>query len=117
MGTITTQLVETGEKRDTCGRKTLPAARRAQLLREYEASGLTRAAFARREGLNYSTFAGWVQQTTMSAPEPIRFAQLRLPTPAVASGAVELEVRLLDGMTLRGNKVKELAALVRALRS
>ena len=35
-------------------------ARRAELVAEYRRSKLTMAAFARREGLAYSTFAGWV---------------------------------------------------------
>ena len=103
----------------------MAVARRAELLREYRASGLTQAAFARREGLNYSTFAGWVQRMTATAPEPIEFAQLRLPPvlppspkPALTSSEpVELEVRLPDGTLVRGSKVKELALLVRALRA
>lgn len=53
-------LVETGDKRDGRGYRIATLARRAELVAEYRQSGLTMAAFARREGLAYSTFAGWV---------------------------------------------------------
>lgn len=77
------------------------------------------AAFARREGLKYSTFAGWVLKCTARGPRrvaPVRFAEVRLPS---ASGVPtpSLEVRLIDGTVARGTNAGELAALVRALRS
>jgi transposase-like protein len=98
-----------------------PVARRAELVREYQQSGLTQAEFARREGIKYATFAGWVLKATKQppAPSPIQFAQLRLPaqaSPSPSAETTQLEVRLPDGTSVRGNKVKELAALVRALR-
>ena len=132
MGTmVTTELVEDGTKRDRIGRRHLSAERRLALLAQFRQSGLTREAFARREGLRYTTFCGWVQQAAREAgagiaparrakppeggPRPaprIAFAQVALP----ASAAPGLEVRLPDGTTLRGGHVGELAALVRALR-
>ena len=39
-------VVETGEKRDTRGRRMTPAVRRRQLVQAYRASGLTMAGFA-----------------------------------------------------------------------
>lgn len=121
MGAITAEVIETGEKRDQRGHRVTPVERRAELVREYRQSGLTQAEFARREGIKYATFAGWVLKASKQspAPSPIQFAQLRLPAPVSASAAAEpteLEVRLADGTSVRGNKVKELAALVHALR-
>ena len=125
------ELVETGEKHDALGRRRTPAERRAELLTAYQASGLTQSAFARREGIRYSTFCTWAQTERRSGglpPAPagrkrrrragaqaVRFAEVRLSgLPASLPG---LEVRLPDGTLLRGGNAMELAALVRALRA
>jgi len=119
--TETTELIETGDRRDELGRRIVPAARRAELVRAYAASGLTQAAFARREGLKYTTFAHWVQVVAKSAPgrSAVQFAEVRLPlaAPGGPRGAGRLEVRLADGTVLSGNDATELAALVRAVRA
>lgn len=134
--TATTELVETGEKRDALGRRRTPAERRAELLAAYRASGLTQTAFARREGIRYSTFCTWAQAERRRGalpavpagrkrrrggaapagrpPQRINFVEACLPGPAPVSG---LEVRLVDGTMLRGGSAGELAALVRALRA
>ena len=129
--------METGEKRDTLGRRRTPLARRAELLAEYRQSGLTQTAFARREGVRYSTFCTWAQAERRSGglppapaggkrrrvagtpavrpPGRINFVEACLP--AVAAPVPGLEVRLSDGTVLRGSSAVELAALVRALRA
>jgi transposase-like protein len=120
MVTTTTELIDSGEKRDTMGRKRTPLERRRELVREYRGSGMTQANFAQRAGINYTTFCGWVQAEAKKQSQPVKFAQLQLPPalPAVAPlEPTELEVRLCDGTSVRGNKAEELAALVRALRS
>ncbi|HEY0282972.1 MAG TPA: hypothetical protein VGC27_10165, partial [Rhizomicrobium sp.] len=79
---------------------------------------LTQAAFARREGLRYPTFAHWVQQSNKGVLAPaVRFAQVRGPQPALDAPPQRLEVQLPDGTTVRGGEVALLAELVRALRS
>lgn len=109
--TTATELVETGERRDRLGRRITPAARRGELVTAWRASGQTQAAFARREGIKYSSFAAWVQAERRTESNParpqtapgqpaVRFAEVRWPAPAPG-----LEVRLPDG------------TLVRALRS
>lgn len=137
MGTIVAEVIDVGEKRDGRGRRITAARRRAELVKGYHASGMTMAAFARREGVKYPTFAHWVMKAAQAAPEPaapgsgsvpkptpIRFAELKLSAPpAVPSPPRKptvregLEARLPDGTVLRGNNPAELAALIRALRS
>jgi len=120
MGAIETEVVETWDKRDGRGRKLRLVERRTGFVRSYQSSGLTMAAFARREGLKYSTFAGWVLRSaarSSSRVAPVRFAEVRLPIPAASGPAPGLEVRLIDGTIARGTNAMELAALVRALKS
>ncbi len=118
MAALTAEVVDTGEKRDTRGRRVTPAERRLQMVAAYRASGMTMAAFARRERINYATFAGWVAKATAqnNARAPIKFAQVTLPLAAPAVAVDPLEVRLADGTVLRGSRVSDLVALVRALR-
>lgn len=117
--TAATELVHHGERRDRAGREHRPRERREQLLAAFRDSGLTRAAFAKREGIRYATFCHWVQRAAKTAlattnPMPaVRFAEVALPSRANASA---LEVSLPDGTVVRGGSAEELAALVRALR-
>jgi transposase-like protein len=113
-----TALVDTGRKRDAQGRRIITAGERAALLAAYAGSGLTQRAFARQEGLNYSTFTAWLQGRRRAAEvasptAKVRFAEVRLP----AAASHGLEIRLPDGLVLRGSHATELAALARALRS
>jgi len=120
MGAIIAEVVDTGEKRDGRGRRLNSAERKEELVRAFRESGLTMAAFARREQLSYSTFAGWVLRAGRSGvrrrKKRVRFAEVRLGTPLATTPAV-LEVRLADGTVVRGSVAGEVAALVRALRS
>jgi hypothetical protein len=50
MGAITAEVVDTGEKRDGRGRRVLPRSQRLALIEAFRASGMSMAAFARREG-------------------------------------------------------------------
>jgi len=121
---VMTELVETGEQRDRLGRKITPAARRRALVAAWRESGRTQAAFARSEGVSYTTFASWVQaerrgwSKAEGAPKPApprpRFVEAHLPPPVPVA---HLEVRLLDGTVLRGSHATDLAALVQALRA
>ncbi len=112
------ELVDVGEERDSRGRRVFPAAERRKLVGAFRASRMTMAEFARREGINYSTIAGWVHRD--HPKRAIEFEQVQLPMatmPQLAASRAELEVRLPDGTVLRGGRVPDLVALVKALRS
>ncbi len=103
------------------------------MVKEYEASGLTQAEFARRAGLNATTFAHWVQRSRRdakaktlapdAAPVAVtpRFVEVQATTPVApvvaAEPAARLSVSLPDGVVLRGAEPVALAALARALRA
>jgi hypothetical protein len=120
MEMITTEVVETGRKYDVKGRRLVAAAERAALLAAYDGCGLTQVEFARREGIKYSTFTTWLQERRHAArkakePAPkMRFEEVRLPAQSAHDG---LEVRLPDGMVIRGASALEVAELLRALRA
>jgi hypothetical protein len=91
-----------------------PPAQRRALVESFRTSGLTAAAFARREGLKYQTFAGWVNRSCRES-SAVRFAQVSLPA-ASASHRAALEVQLVDGTLVRGGDARAVAELVRSLR-
>lgn len=49
-------------KRDALGRVTVTREQRVALLDEFERSGLKGRPFARMAGVNYPTFANWIQK-------------------------------------------------------
>jgi hypothetical protein len=118
MRIISTEVADSGPKRDSRGWRVSDRSRRAELLAAYDRSGLTQKAFAQREGVNVHTFVSWLQQRRRArgptaAATPVRFAEV----PWSGARAVGLEVVLPDGATVRGAVASEVAALVRLLRS
>jgi hypothetical protein len=63
-------------------RRTL-ANRRLELLAAFEDSGLSAAAFARQQGIGYTTFCGWRQRQTKAQPCPA-FVEVEVSPPAAA---------------------------------
>lgn len=115
MGSVTAEVVDTGERRDERGRRVVPRAQRLALMAAFRASGMTMAKFARREGINYTTFAGWMhREGTAAMNAPIKFTELRMPSASMPSGS--LEIRLPDGTVVCGSRVTDLVTLIRALR-
>jgi hypothetical protein len=87
--TNTTPAEEQVLKTDVLGRVKTPAARREQLLDEFERSGLTGQKFAEVVGIKYQTFATWAQKRrrqrgaypAVKRPKPLRWLE------AVVEGA------------------------------
>lgn len=114
MESIATELVDTGEKRDALGRRIVPQEQRAAMIAAYEASGLTQAEFARREGISFWSFAKWISRNRAKArPQPAKFAEVSTLASRPSS---PLEVALPNGMVIRGGDVEQLAALAQRLR-
>jgi transposase-like protein len=97
---------------------TSPEQRRV-ILREFEGSGISAAQFARRIGVKYSTFAGWVQRyrrtKRLGAKPPVRLLEAVVAPGSLNStfllelpGGARVEIR-------EASQVPLVAALVRAL--
>ena len=111
MTLLTTELVDTGEKRAKNGRRMIPAEAREALIAEYETSGLTQRAFALREGLSFCTFTTWLARQR-KAQRKSKFTEVSVAQPK-ESGV--LEIVLPNGVVLRGKEVEPLAALMERL--
>ena len=62
-------------KRDALGRVTLTGEQRDHLLDEFERSGLKGRPFARLAGVNYTTFASWIQKRRHARGDYARVAR------------------------------------------
>lgn len=113
MGAITTEVVETGARRDTRGRRIATAEEKTALIAAYAQSGLTQRAFAQREGVKYCTFAAWLGRHRRETGRA-RFAEVDLGR--VAGAGLALEITLPDGLIMRGSDVEQLALLLGRLR-
>ncbi len=89
-------------KCDGLGRVRMPVDRREALLDEFEKSGLSGAAFCRMTGVQYGTFANWVQ-----ARRKKRLAMGGAAPGAVLFGPDESDgsVRLLEAVVEGGSRL------------
>ena len=123
------EIVETGSKRDASGRRIESMQERERLLASYDCSGLTQVAFAKREGIAYSTFVYWIKyrrqcqrkgKACATPPKPTApkqvFHEVAAPAPTPEPGLLNLEVSLPDGSIVRGTDPHALASLIKALR-
>lgn len=65
------------------------SSERAELLRAFDRSGLSAAAFARQEQINYTTFCGWRQRRdeAVGSPGAPKFLEVELPSAAAPSSS------------------------------
>jgi hypothetical protein len=124
----TTPTDETILKTDVLGRVKTPAARREQLLDEFERSGLTGQKFAEVVGIKYQTFATWAQKRrrqrgaypAVKGPKQLRWLEAVVPE-ARGSGdknPLPLVLELPGGTRVQITDAKQAAlaaALLRAL--
>ena len=74
-----------------------------EILARWEASGLGRMAFCRREGLGYGNLLNWLRRRTAA-----NVAQAHAPAQGVGGGGL-LEVRLSEGVSEGGARMEVLA--------
>jgi hypothetical protein len=113
MKMIAAEVMEDETKQAAGGRRLRKAEQIAEVVAGYEASGLSMAAYARREKLCYPTFAAWVKKSRSAPLVPrMTFARVELPGRPAAPG---LSATLPNGVVLSGGDPMALAALVREL--
>lgn len=91
-----TTLTDEVLKTDARGRVRTPKARREALLVEFERSGVSGKKFAAMVGVNYQTFASWVQQQRKGRQGPPVAAPLRPVVDAPAPEALRLVEAVID---------------------
>jgi transposase-like protein len=110
-------------KFDRRGRLRYGPEQKAALVEAYAASGLSGPKFAALHGVNYQTFASWLQKRKRAAsptglPAPQDWALVEVAVPAVRGSAPGLTVLLPGGAELRvagSDAVPLAAALIREL--
>jgi transposase-like protein len=90
------------------------AAQRAQVLAAFERSGLSASAFARQQGLHYTTFCGWRQRQAEAGPSPAGFVQVQLVEPEAVG---ELVIELGAAARLRLTRLAQLPLAARLLQA
>jgi transposase-like protein len=111
---------------DTKGRVRTSKEQRCHILAEFERGGVSAAEFAKRSGIKYSTFAGWLQRHRRAKPKG-QSPSMRLLEAVVEQtqggttpSASSVRVRLAGGTQIEITDAKQIplaAALVRALAS
>lgn len=115
MDAITTELVDTGEKRDARGRRLAVRRERESLIAAYERSGLTQRAFAEREGIGFYRFVAWLKRDR-DRRQKSRFAEVSIAGDKRPTPPSTVEVALPNGVVVRGADVEQMVALVERLR-
>ena len=95
------------------------------MLAGYPESGLTQKVYARRDWINNHTFVAWLGQARHGRGESARRSgpggrpnvQARFAEVSLGASFQTLEVRLPDGMIVRGDDPEVLLCLIRGLRS
>lgn len=93
--------------------KRIPPFRRAKFLAAFERSGLSAAAFARQQGLHYTTFCGWRHRRAKTKASP-GFVQVELPSPAVPA---ELVIELSERARMRLTSADQIELAARLLQA
>ncbi|HTX21458.1 MAG TPA: hypothetical protein VMD27_06340 [Candidatus Aquilonibacter sp.] len=98
--------------KSSIGRRHAAAARREQLLAQFERSGMSAAEFARQRGLSYTTFCGWRARRDKTKALP-SFVQVEVAPCAVAEG---LMIELGGQARVRVHSEKEMVLAARLIR-
>ena len=131
-------------KQDALGRISIPKDQREQLLDTFEAGAMSGKAFAKQHGINYQTFASWIQKRrrargdyenedtrrqlrmgkkkisapikSSTPPMALNFIEAEFTTPPDTSLSAVLEVLLPGGVVVKLTSESQLPLLTSLLR-
>ena len=83
-------------KTDALGRVRVKTARREALLDEFERGGTSAQAFAKLVGINYQTFASWIQKRRRARRQYPAVPIKTLPSTATTADALRLVEAVVD---------------------
>ena len=124
-------------KTDSLGRVRTSRQRREAILDDFEQSAISGVAYARRHGINYQTFANWIQKRRRARGDydkgkpaeeesatgggmELTLAEVRVEAPAPPEPAIGLRVELPGGASLvieEATQTELAARLIRQLSS
>ena len=113
--------MKTKERRtDRRGRVQRTAEQRRELIDEWKASGLGKAAFCRQRGVNLATFCHWFgrkkKRRRKGAAQAPKFAEVAVVQPTVEQAAIEILLPNGSRIGIRHQgKRDDLVALVRGV--
>ncbi len=117
MEAITPEVIHREKKRDERGHYIYDEERKRRIMEGYDKSELTQKAYAKKEGIKYSTLISWLQgrrRANGQTKSLMKFEELRMP---VATLGASIEVALPDGTLVRGTSARALAELLKLLRA
>ncbi len=106
-------------KEDGGGRRLADERERQRLLMAFDASGLTQRVFARQEGINYFTLAGWLRRRRLKTGQRVVSPREKAPAfveVSLPKGGFAMEVVLPGGIIVRASRAEDAVACVKGLR-
>jgi len=113
-------------KSDSVGRLQTPAEKRAEILREFDRSGVSGVEFSKLIGVKYPTFAGWLRQRRLKGPgsqsrgrrraKPVEFIEAVIPGSKLEPLTVDLP-RSVRVQITNSSQVPLVIELLRSLES
>jgi DNA-binding transcriptional regulator YiaG len=117
MEAITAEVITGEKKRDERGHRLYDEEGKRRIMEGYDKSGLTQRAYAKQEGIKYSTLVSWLQGRRRARGQTkslMKFEELGMPMTGMGGS---LEVVLADGTLVRGTSARALAELINLLRA
>jgi hypothetical protein len=86
------------------------------VVRAWRASGESKAAFARRLGINEQRLGYWAARVSEPSGKPVRFHRVRVTGSAELAGSIEIHISGCRVVAHSGTRTEDLRAVLSAIR-